>query len=340
MVSLYPRRRRSAFAPPQFPTISAVATTALSTAVGDLSGGYEVTVTGTGFAGGGLTRVTFGPFAGEEDATSVTVVNDTTATCVVPEGASNGLVHVTVHGPGGNRVLLEGFRYWTPLAIGSPLTGWWRGDDVTLTSGKVSSWNDKSGNARHLTQSTAGARPVVASAAINDLDAVEFDATDDCLRGAAISNFFTSTAGQVYSLHRHAALHYNDALSFLNQPVWSDTGQFAGVFVRSTPLINGYNWDGNEDKASVSSGDALTWHLCTWRHSAGMVGIRRGTGSTFTETASGATQFMTGLFDIGSQGTTGGAFDGRMADIFVCNAALSDADDGYARAYFATRYGL
>lgn len=47
---------------------------------------------------------------------------------------------------------------WLPSQI-SNLKAWYRSDDVTLVSGKVSQWNDKSGNGLHATQSTAAYRP-------------------------------------------------------------------------------------------------------------------------------------------------------------------------------------
>jgi len=62
----------------------------------------------------------------------------------------------------------------TPLQVG--LTDIWvRGDDITLSGANVSSWNDKSGNARHLTNATTGNRPV--TEIINSRTFVKFDGT-------------------------------------------------------------------------------------------------------------------------------------------------------------------
>lgn len=47
---------------------------------------------------------------------------------------------------------------WLPSQIAN-LKAWYRSDDVTLVSNKVSQLNDKSGNGLHATQATAGNRP-------------------------------------------------------------------------------------------------------------------------------------------------------------------------------------
>lgn len=59
----------------------------------------------------------------------------------------------------------------------------------TISSGAVSQWNDKSGNARHLAQSTAGYRPTV------DAGGVLFDGTDDHLSWTVSGTFFNNISG-------------------------------------------------------------------------------------------------------------------------------------------------
>lgn len=63
-----------------------------------------------------------------------------------------------------------------PRSIGS-LAGWWDASDsstVTLVSGVVSQWNDKSGNARHFTQTTGANRPSVLTAERNGKNVLNF----------------------------------------------------------------------------------------------------------------------------------------------------------------------
>jgi len=54
---------------------------------------------------------------------------------------------------------------------------------ATATSDPVGAWLDKSGNARHATQSTAGNRPVIHSATQNNRKILSFDGSNDALLG-------------------------------------------------------------------------------------------------------------------------------------------------------------
>lgn len=63
-----------------------------------------------------------------------------------------------------------------PRSIGS-IEGWWDASDsstITLVSGVVSQWNDKSGNSRNFTQSTGANRPSVLTAQRNGLNVLNF----------------------------------------------------------------------------------------------------------------------------------------------------------------------
>ena len=69
---------------------------------------------------------------------------------------------------------------WNPRMITTAL--WLDAADastVTIVSGAVSQWNDKSGNSRHATQSTSGKRPLFAATGLNSMPAIDCDGTDD-----------------------------------------------------------------------------------------------------------------------------------------------------------------
>ena len=90
----------------------------------------------------------------------------------------------------------SGGTLWTPTQITTAL---WldAADAATITSsgGLVSQWNDKSGNARHATQSTSGARPIYGATQFNSLPGVTFDGTDDTMtHGCSQSSAYTLIA--------------------------------------------------------------------------------------------------------------------------------------------------
>jgi hypothetical protein len=81
-------------------------------------------------------------------------------------------------------------RLWSPAQMQTAL--WLDASDISTISvdSGVSVWRDKSGNARHATQSTAASRPLLTTA--GGYPVVRFDGTDDWLTIA--SSFFPAGA--------------------------------------------------------------------------------------------------------------------------------------------------
>jgi hypothetical protein len=89
-----------------------------------------------------------------------------------------------------------GAALWTPADITTAL--WLDAADastITLESGAVSQWNDKSGNGRNFAQSASGNRPTYASTGLNGKPTLAFDTNDFMeLSSGLISNLFTIVA--------------------------------------------------------------------------------------------------------------------------------------------------
>lgn len=65
---------------------------------------------------------------------------------------------------------------------------------ITHSGGAVSQWDDKSGNARHVTQGTASAQPTTGAATQNGKNVLSFDGNDTLSRtgmSVALSNTYT-----------------------------------------------------------------------------------------------------------------------------------------------------
>lgn len=68
---------------------------------------------------------------------------------------------------------------WTPAEITT--VAWYDANDattITESGGAVSQWDDKSGNARHLTQATGSEQPITGTD-FNGLNSITFDGSDD-----------------------------------------------------------------------------------------------------------------------------------------------------------------
>ena len=80
---------------------------------------------------------------------------------------------------------------WTPANGGVPTALWLDADDATTITkdggNLVSQWNDKSGNARHVTQATAANQPTYQAAGLNSKPSLYFDAASRYLTSAAVS---------------------------------------------------------------------------------------------------------------------------------------------------------
>lgn len=79
---------------------------------------------------------------------------------------------------------------WTPANISTFL--WFDASDastITLTSGAVSQWNDKSERNKHLTQTVVStARPVVSAAALNGLNTITYDGVNDYMDNPSVGS--------------------------------------------------------------------------------------------------------------------------------------------------------
>jgi hypothetical protein len=97
------------------------------------------------------------------------------------------------------------------LADLSPVA-WWDASDastITITGGKVSQWDDKSGNGWHLSQGTAGRRPSIASGAQNGLDAMAWPTTGN-------DYHFTTAAGTFTAAEIYAVMEFDGGGAFPN----------------------------------------------------------------------------------------------------------------------------
>jgi hypothetical protein len=114
-------------------------------------------------------------------------------------------------------IFINPYRFavpWTPANITTAL--WLDAADastITASSGAVSEWRDKSGNARHASQATAGNRPATGSATLNGLNVIRYDATDDFLSLTNTSGLTTATAFYFFGVRRSSVAAAADTVT-------------------------------------------------------------------------------------------------------------------------------
>jgi hypothetical protein len=305
---------------PAAPTISAIAN-ARGNAVGDTDGGYTVTLTGTGFSGGGLASATIGGNA----VTSLSVTNDTTATCTVPAGTI-GQKDVVVTGPGGSNTLTNGWRNWDPSAL--TLTGWWR--ETRVTSGTdVTQWTDKSGNARHWP--AAANYPQVGSA-INGQPSIDFDGgAQQFVSAIDLATLLPNAASTFISVWEHDAVNAGTVL--IDASSWAIYSSSGGTTAtRATTRI----WD-SAYRTATEVGHVLTAatkYIIEHRHD-GTSAYARVNGDTANQASAAC-----GTRGGSSAAKFGASCNGRCVEALCYGSDMSLTNRDYFVDYALTRYNI
>lgn len=239
---------------------------------------------------------------------------------------------------------ITGLQLWLDASDSATLFDATTSGSAVAADGGVARWEDKSGNGRHFTQSTAGNRPTRKTADINGLDCLRFDGTNDILtrsqeawahtvplnlfivfRAAAFSasynplwDFYGDNIGQYAS---HAALIKSNGKSAIyltatggTQPNYDGTGSVTyainttHVFFAS---INNNAISSRGDKASDGS------HTDSWtnRTNLGSDPLQLGASSLFNRYT-----------------------DIKICEFIVYNAALSSTDRDAVEDYLTAKW--
>lgn len=225
--------------------------------------------------------------------------------------------------------LQAGVGYWQDTAGTTPATA-----DTTA----VARWDDQSGNGYHVTQVTANKRPLLRTSIINGQSVLRFDGSNDCLQGTTLSNLIANSAFSWFALVRPTAAATNNANTYQNTAMIGESGQVWGAYLKSTPAVHVYNWDGSDDNVSKSI-TLSTAFVLHWRHDSGNLVISKDGGSE-TSAASGNTTPLTGTFTIGARDATNLFMTGDICEVFGYNVALGATAITNGIAYLKTLGGI
>jgi hypothetical protein len=95
---------------------------------------------------------------------------------------------------------ISGLQLWLDASDAGSLYDSTAGGSLVAADGGVARWEDKSGNARHMTQGTAGSRPTRKTAIQGGLDVLRFDGSNDAMSIAASMATFKFLHGSAYSI--------------------------------------------------------------------------------------------------------------------------------------------
>ena len=206
------------------------------------------------------------------------------------------------------------------------------GSIIDAGAGAVSQLNDLSGNGYHLTQGTAGDRPVTGAFTINSLNVIKYDGSSDFLRNTSFS--LTTTAMTWFAVFKH------------------DTGSEASPG-RVGSITNGTSEDWNES-GGAGLGDIDDQGSYPVITNAGAFGtdthvfcLRRN-GTAWTATMDGASYgsgtgsssaFSATRIALGCSANDGGRnWDGIIAECFMYSVSLSDTDRDALTGYLTDKW--
>jgi len=236
----------------------------------------------------------------------------------------------------GKVVLAKQFTWnetvWNPSMISTAL--WLDAADastVTLVSGAVSQWNDKSGNNRNATQATVGNRPTYTSAALNGKNVVAFPGTA-CMTANnvaitqpgnvtvfAVAQYSTGTGAQFYGVSANGVgiLKSSTEIQIFRAGSAASVGQSAGNLV---PVLSSAGQNGVNAFVSVNGNTPSI------------------TSSFPTSTTTNSTNAIIGALVDGSPPTL--PISGYIAELLVVNTYDTSANLSKTVGYLAHKWGL
>ena len=231
-----------------------------------------------------------------------------------------------------NPATIASLELWMDASDASTLYDATSGGSLVAADGQVARWEDKSGNARHATQSISGNQPLRKLSAVNGLTAVLFNGT---------------TTRMLYSQPSPAPENAT-VFAVVERKTIAGAASYNGVvafgdsFAIYSKLANGqwgvYNVGGSADNGSgVATQIDETTVLTVKRTAANRFLYTNGTLSA-TVAGDGSMAYTQGV--IGADSDTTQIHPGHICEIIAYSANLSDVDRGNVETYLKAKWGV
>jgi hypothetical protein len=250
---------------------------------------------------------------------------------------------------------LPGFTTWTPTELGSTLAVWLDADDsstITLNGSTVSQWRDKSGNLRHVSQTTATNQPTRTLNGLGGRTVVTFDGADwlfNANPGAMLRNVAGGTVA--------AVVNYTN-ISEIRIPVTTQTLTPTSVRGGLRALTSGL--DSLFRRLDSEPAGTATFPVVAYTNGTSVIHVGRadytaGTTATFVNGTAGGTGTLPSAGNtsntdsetllVGGTSNNDGvsiffAMLGFVGEVVYTNTALSTANRQRLEGYLAWKWGL
>jgi hypothetical protein len=231
----------------------------------------------------------------------------------------------------------SGLQLWLDASDAQTLYDATSGGSLVAADGGVARWEDKSGNARHATQSTSANRPARKTAVQGGKDVLRFDGTNDFFSLPSLTTtssydsffVFRRTSQGIHSI----ALGQGGAASGNYSAWW-----FSDNVLYESSTNNSLDFT-THGSASTLTGSFLivttrtaTTSIATRRNGSALATVSSGTGVT---NAAGGSWSAVGRGD-GNNVT----HNGDICEIIIYNSALSATDREAVEDYLIDKWGI
>jgi len=230
-------------------------------------------------------------------------------------------------------IIMHVRSFFLPTDI-SGLAAWYDASDAsTITdagAGAVSQWTDKSGNARTLTQGTAGSRPTTGTRTQNGRNVLDFDGSADYM--SASSAFTQGTSDTVFVVCLN-----DDGADSTSQVVYN-SDDVSNAHCRLLKVSTNV-WRATSGAALDAGTPNTSAHLLagvfngTSGSSLRLDGTSIATGSTGTNSASVSSH-------VGRNGAGTAYWDGWVAEILHYDSVLSATDIARVEAFLNAKWAI
>jgi hypothetical protein len=224
-------------------------------------------------------------------------------------------------------------QLWLDASDASTLYDATTGGSLVTAGNTVARWEDKSGNANHVTQSTANNRPTRLAADLNGLDGLDFDGTNDSLATATAVGNAPLTVFVV-----------------AKPDTTANVGRFAHIFGSTYAYQLSASTTFNTRNSQVETGtNSLAWGSVSANTAYVFSAVFRTTGTNgYINNVIGDLGPGSAMGDAGTTTTIGARsdlvgttyFNGKIYEIAAFTTAFTDTQRKTMALYFNRKWGI
>ena len=245
---------------------------------------------------------------------------------------------------------ISGLQLWLDASDTSTLYDATAGGSLVTTDGAaVARWQDKSGNNRHFTQTTANARPLLKTSIKNGKNVIRFDGTNDTLglSNATLTNNISAVT--MFAVFRSTrSLSPTVYQTAIQQSIGTNnTATRAAIYATDTTEVGGRRLDSNSYQfVKANTLSTNEWVIAGSIHNyqaATLTAFKNGSGTSRVggfQTSGNTSATNSQLVAVG--GSTGVTewLNGEIAEVITYNSALTTTQRQAVETYLNSKWSL